>query len=242
MNPARIDVTTPSRAYTVAIEDDAIDRLGGILDEVRAPERRFIVSSPLVWRLHGPRFARAVTGAEPILVPDGERHKQLSTVVRIYDALVARERRSRVDAHHLRGRRHRRHGRLRRGDLPAGHRAGACADHAARAGRQRDRRQGRRQPSARQEPDRRLLSAARGGHRPDGAGDAAAAGVPGGAVRGHQVRHDVERGPFRSVDARAHGDLRARTGRADADHRRIVQHQRPAWCRPTSASRDCGGS
>ena len=88
MNPARIDVTTPSRAYTVAIEDNAIDRLGAILDEVRAPERRFIVSSPLVWRLHGRRVARAVNGAEPILVPDGERHKQLPTVARIYDALV----------------------------------------------------------------------------------------------------------------------------------------------------------
>jgi 3-dehydroquinate synthase len=88
MNPARIEVTTPSRAYTVAIEDNAIDRLQQILDEVRAPERRFIVSSPLVWRLHGRRAARAVAGAEPILVPDGERYKQLATVVRIYDALV----------------------------------------------------------------------------------------------------------------------------------------------------------
>jgi 3-dehydroquinate synthase len=88
MDPVRIAVTTPSRAYTVAIENNAIDELGAILDEVRAPERRIIVSSPLVWRLHGPRVARAIKGAEPILVPDGERHKQLSTVVRIYDALV----------------------------------------------------------------------------------------------------------------------------------------------------------
>ena len=88
MTPARIDVTTPSRAYTVAIEDDAIARLGAILEEVRAPTRRFVVSSPLVWRLHGARFAKAVKGAEPILVPDGERYKQLSTVARIYDSLV----------------------------------------------------------------------------------------------------------------------------------------------------------
>src|SRR3979490_2821949 len=80
MDPVRIAVTTPSRAYTVAIESNAIDQLGTILDEVRAPARRFIVSSPMVWRLHGPRVARAVKGAEPILVPDGERHKQLATV------------------------------------------------------------------------------------------------------------------------------------------------------------------
>jgi 3-dehydroquinate synthase len=88
MDPVRIAVTTPSRAYTVAIENNAIDHLGPILDEVRAPARRFIVSSPPVWRLHGTRVARALKGAEPILVPDGERHKQLATVVRIYDALV----------------------------------------------------------------------------------------------------------------------------------------------------------
>ena len=88
MPPVRIDVTTPSRAYTVAIENDSIERLRVILDEVHAPPRRFIVSSPLVWRLHGRRVARAIDGSEPILVPDGERHKQLPTVVRIYDALV----------------------------------------------------------------------------------------------------------------------------------------------------------
>jgi 3-dehydroquinate synthase len=88
MNPVSIDVTTPSRGYTVTIENDAIDRLGTLLADVQAPERRFIVSSPLVWRLHGPRISRAVQHAEPILVPDGERHKQLTTVVRIYDGLV----------------------------------------------------------------------------------------------------------------------------------------------------------
>jgi 3-dehydroquinate synthase len=88
MAPLRIDVATPSRPYAITIEDDAITRLDAALDAVRAPARRFIVSSPLVWRLHGARVARSVAGAEPILVPDGERHKQLPTVARIYDALV----------------------------------------------------------------------------------------------------------------------------------------------------------
>src|SRR5204862_3025157 len=46
-------------------------------------------SSTPVWRFHGPRLERAITIAgEPILVPDGERFKQLPTVARIYDALV----------------------------------------------------------------------------------------------------------------------------------------------------------
>jgi 3-dehydroquinate synthase len=86
--PVRIDVPTPSRAYSVTIGDGSLDQIGRALDELRAPARRFIVSSPLVWRLHGAQMARAAGGTEPILVADGERYKQLATVSRIYDALV----------------------------------------------------------------------------------------------------------------------------------------------------------
>ena len=84
----RIDVATPSRPYAVTIEGGAIEHLARLLDELHAPERRFVVSSPLVWRLHGTQVARAINASEPILVPDGERFKQLPTVARIYDALV----------------------------------------------------------------------------------------------------------------------------------------------------------
>ena len=88
MPPIRIDVATPSRSYTVTIGDGLLDRLGRTLDDVKAPERRFIVSSPLVWRLHGPRIARALPDAETIIVPDGERFKHLATVSRVYEALI----------------------------------------------------------------------------------------------------------------------------------------------------------
>src|SRR5437762_13545999 len=91
MDPVRLEVPTPSRAYTVVIADGAIAGIGHALDGLGAPARRFVVSSPLVWRLHGPALARAIggeNGAQPILVPDGERYKQMPTVARIYDALV----------------------------------------------------------------------------------------------------------------------------------------------------------
>ena len=92
MEPVRLEVATPSRAYPVTIANGAIESLGRALDDARAPGRRFVVSSPLVWRLHGTELARALNGsgtpAEPILVPDGERYKQLATVTRIYDSLV----------------------------------------------------------------------------------------------------------------------------------------------------------
>ena len=88
MDTVRIEVSTPSRSYTVSLADGAIDELGQTLTQLRLPERRFVVSSPLVWRLHGQRVARALGVSEPILVPDGERYKQLQTVARVYDALV----------------------------------------------------------------------------------------------------------------------------------------------------------
>src|SRR5438876_5961283 len=59
MEPVRIDVATPSRAYTVTLGDGILERARRLLDDLHLPERRFIVSSPLVWRLHGPRAASA---------------------------------------------------------------------------------------------------------------------------------------------------------------------------------------
>lgn len=83
----RIDVDTPSRRYAVTLDDGLLDRLPRLLEDVKAPARRFVVSSPLVWRLHGPRLAKAGLG-EPIVVPDGERFKNLQNVSRVYEALL----------------------------------------------------------------------------------------------------------------------------------------------------------
>jgi len=91
MDTVRINVETPSRAYSVTIANGALDGVGRALDDLGAPRRRFIVSSPLVWRLHGVRLAHVLSASdpgEPILLPDGERFKQLPIVARIYDALV----------------------------------------------------------------------------------------------------------------------------------------------------------
>src|SRR5438876_8157413 len=87
MEPQRLDVSTPSRRYAITLGEGILDRLTRVLDEIGAPARRFVVSSPVVWRFHGQRFA-AITRAEPILVPDGERFKQLRTVGRVYEALI----------------------------------------------------------------------------------------------------------------------------------------------------------
>ena len=184
--------STRHRAATPSRSDDGLlDRLPRLLDDVKAPARRFIVSSPLVWRLHGPRLAKAGVG-EPILVPDGERFKNLQTVSRVYEALI----RANAD---------RASTLVTFGGGVIGDMAGFAAATYLRGIAlvhvpttllaqvdSVDRRQGRRQPRARQEPDRRLLSAARRRDRLLGAADAPAPRIPRRALRGDQVRHDVE--------------------------------------------------
>jgi 3-dehydroquinate synthase len=87
MQPIRIDVATASRRYTISLADGLVGQLGRLLDEALAPARRIVVSSPLVWRLHGSRLSKAGF-ADAIIVPDGERFKHLQTVSRIYEGLI----------------------------------------------------------------------------------------------------------------------------------------------------------
>lgn len=86
--PVRVDVTAGSRSSTILIGDGTSDRLATLLDQHGVGARRFIVSSPVIWRFHGAHLQHALGGGEPILLPDGERYKNLQSVSRIYEALI----------------------------------------------------------------------------------------------------------------------------------------------------------
>ena len=83
----RLEVRAAAGPYPIEIAGGAVRRLAAALDAAALPARRFIVSSPTVWRLHGERVA-GLTAEPPILIPDGERFKHLATVGKIYDALI----------------------------------------------------------------------------------------------------------------------------------------------------------
>jgi 3-dehydroquinate synthase len=87
-SPTRVDVRTGSSTSTIWIGDGVVDRLSALLDEHHVGPRRFVVSNPAIWRLHGPQLQRALVIGEPILIPDGERYKNLQSVSRIYDPLI----------------------------------------------------------------------------------------------------------------------------------------------------------
>ena len=66
-------------------------RLPSLLDAAGVKGQRVIVSNPVVWKLHGESLQH-VAGASPVvLIPDGERHKNLQTVARIYEGLIRAE-------------------------------------------------------------------------------------------------------------------------------------------------------
>ena len=87
MNAVQIDVSTTSRTYQVHVGEGITEHLNQLLDNAGATERRFLVSSPSVWKAHGATIEQAVRNDGTILVPDGERSKTTQTVSRIYEAL-----------------------------------------------------------------------------------------------------------------------------------------------------------
>ena len=88
MEPVRVDVHAGSRASTIWIGDNVTDRTAALLDAHHVGARRFVVSSPVIWRFHGAQLQRVIGTAEPILIPDGERFKNLQSVSRVYEALI----------------------------------------------------------------------------------------------------------------------------------------------------------
>ena len=151
--------------YPIVIGPGALATLPRLLDQSALGPRRVIVSSPLVWQLHGKAIRKASTEREPILVPDGERFKTTATVGRVYEALLqlGADRSTVIIAV----------GGGVIGDLVGfaaatylrGSAPRARSDHADGPGRQRCRRQDRRQSHARQKPDRRVSCAAPGAGR-----------------------------------------------------------------------------
>jgi 3-dehydroquinate synthase len=82
-----IEVATANQHSTIRVGEGLSEELAPLLDSHGVGRKRFIVSSPVIWRHQGARIQRAIPG-DPILIPDGERHKTLTSVARVYDALI----------------------------------------------------------------------------------------------------------------------------------------------------------
>ncbi len=85
--PIRVDVHTASRRYAVLIGRGLLADLPSLLDDSGLGPQRVVVSNPTVWGHWGASLREYWPAKEPVLIPDGEQHKTLHTVARVYEAL-----------------------------------------------------------------------------------------------------------------------------------------------------------
>lgn len=89
MTQIRIDVAASAgRVYPVLLAEGLLSRLNDVLDGLGVGRRRLVMSTPPIWDLVGPALGPLVQDAEPLLMPDGERSKTLTSVSRLYEGLV----------------------------------------------------------------------------------------------------------------------------------------------------------
>jgi 3-dehydroquinate synthase len=81
--------------YPIHVGSGLLAHIGGALRAVGAPEggRVAVVSNPIVWPLHGAQVKVSLQSAGFLpfacLIPDGEQHKTLATVAKLYDQFLA---------------------------------------------------------------------------------------------------------------------------------------------------------
>jgi len=66
-------------------------RLGTVLSEHQLLSESVVITCPPVWRAHGATLTDVLGGHPPLVMPDGERAKVLTSVARLYDGLVTRK-------------------------------------------------------------------------------------------------------------------------------------------------------
>jgi 3-dehydroquinate synthase len=88
----KIRVELGERSYNILIDSNTLGGLGNVLERFDFGRRIAIVSNPTVFGLYGSTVSDSLraAGFEPveIIVPDGEEHKNMESVGKIYEAML----------------------------------------------------------------------------------------------------------------------------------------------------------
>ncbi len=88
-----LSVNLGERSYPILIGSDHLDRLGGLMKQAGLRGKVAVISNPIVAQLYLDPVHESLSGAgfevTPILVPDGEEHKNLNSLAAIYDRLIS---------------------------------------------------------------------------------------------------------------------------------------------------------
>ena len=218
-------VETPQRCYAAIVERGVIGRAAQYIPPKTG--KVFVVTTEDVWRHAGAQLAAGLAGVsyDVLHLPGGEEQKRLAPAGATRRADGATRRRPLQHGDRLRRRHRQRHGRIPGRDLHARHPGPADSHHPAGAGGRGHRRQDRRQPGQRQEPDRQLPPAARGAHRPRHPRYAARARIPRRALRNHQGGHHPRTRTLHLPDRIQRRRAGPQPGRGGPHHRRERPHE-----------------
>ena len=88
-----LTVNLGDRSYPIHVGTGLLERSGELLRQAGARGKVAVITNPTVAQLYLDPLAEALrqTGLEtvPVLVPDGEEHKNLTSLAAIYDRLIA---------------------------------------------------------------------------------------------------------------------------------------------------------
>src|SRR5512145_1048042 len=87
-----LTVNLGDRSYPIHVGENIFDRLGEFLDGLNLRGKAAVISNPVVAQLYLDPIHDALSQAgfevTPILIPDGEEHKNLASLATIYDGLI----------------------------------------------------------------------------------------------------------------------------------------------------------
>ncbi len=91
-NMERVNINLGVRGYPVLIGEKLLSKTGALLNDYEISKKVAVISNPTVWKFYGKQVIKSLkdAGFSPvkIIIPDGERYKNLKTVEKIYTGML----------------------------------------------------------------------------------------------------------------------------------------------------------
>ena len=92
LDQASLEVSLGKRSYPIYFQQDGVKSLNSLLRRTFSGDRLFLLTNSVVDRLYGKAWIKELKRefrVEKLALPDGERHKNLATMAKIYRAMSA---------------------------------------------------------------------------------------------------------------------------------------------------------
>ncbi len=91
-NMEKVNIHLGERSYPVYIGEKLLSQAGALLNNYEISKKIAVISNPVVWRFYGQHVIKSLKDAGflpvKIIIPDGERYKNLKTVEKIWTEML----------------------------------------------------------------------------------------------------------------------------------------------------------